>query len=153
MVSGFIFSGLFNWSKKKLSATTIYLHSIRQKKKTAPTIFLFSLSHFFLFLSSQRHVMSGLIMPCSDMSCLNLTSPSHKTHTHTGMEFNIQHDSTVRLGITFDYHDIGTMEFYKLKQLIRQFNALRPVHRIMLNHKEHQIRPTTLTLTLTLTQH
>ncbi len=85
VVSGFIFSGLFNRSKKKLSATTIYLHSIRQKKKQHPPFFfshwvklfynpLFA-QHFFLFFSSSLH---------SDMSCL-IIAP---TQTHRN---GIQH--------------------------------------------------------------
>jgi hypothetical protein len=56
------------------------------------------------------------------------------------MEYNIQESSTVRLGITFDFYDIDTMDYPKLKTLIRQFNELRPQHRILLNQAEDKVR-------------
>jgi hypothetical protein len=58
------------------------------------------------------------------------------------MGYNIQESSssTVRLGITFDFYAIDTMDYPKLKTLIRQFNELRPQHRILLNQAEDKVR-------------
>jgi hypothetical protein len=88
-------------------------------------------------------------MPCLALSCLVMHSlvvskhsPNPNTHTHTGMGYNIQESSssTVRLGITFDFYAIDTMDYPKLKTLIRQFNELRPQHRILLNQAEDKVR-------------